>query len=79
MFRAIHRPSVQVVDMKVCRDRVILITILVLLHFGLIKNTKVKYKSISNILNLLSVPESVPHTEPVLASFVVDSLSNCKF
>ena len=41
--------------------------------------TKVEYKSISNILHLLSTPDSVPHAEPVLARLVIDSLSNCKF
>ena len=41
--------------------------------------TKAKYISISNILHLLSTPASIPGVEAVLASLVVESLSNCKF
>ena len=41
--------------------------------------TKAKYISISNILHLLSAPASIPRVEVVLASLVVESLSNCKF
>ena len=40
---------------------------------------RLQYKSISNILHLLSAPDSVPHAVPVLASFVVESESHCKF
>ena len=40
---------------------------------------KVKYISISNKLHLLSAPVSIPHVGAILASFVIDSLSNCKF
>ena len=39
--------------------------------------TKAKFISISNILHLLSAPASIPHVEAVLASLVVESLSNC--
>ena len=38
-----------------------------------------KYKSISNILLLLSAPDSIPCVDPVLASLVVESVSNCEF
>ena len=41
--------------------------------------TKDKYISISNILNLLSTPTSIPRVEVVLACLVVESSSNCKF
>ena len=37
---------------------------------------RLKYKTISNRLHLLSTPDSVPHAEPVLASLVVESLSS---
>ena len=36
---------------------------------------KAKIQSISNVLHLLSTPDSVPYAEPVLASLVVESLT----
>ena len=41
--------------------------------------TKVKYISISNILHLLSTPDSVPCAEPVLACLVAESKAIHKF
>ena len=80
MFRGIHRPSVQVVD--IIRPVGTELSQLQF-YFGpfwthKIK-TKVNYKSVSNILHLLSTPDSVPHAEPGLAILVVESRSNCKF
>ena len=39
----------------------------------------IKYISISNILHLLSAPDSVPNAEPVLACLVVESKIFCNF
>ena len=41
--------------------------------------TKTKYINISNVLQLLSTPASIPCVEAVLTSLVVVSPSNCKF
>ena len=65
---------------EACRDGVISITKFSSGPFWTCKlKPKLKYKSISNVLHLLSTPDSVPCAEPVLASLVVDSLSYCKF
>ena len=80
MCRGICRASVQAVDFKRHVGTEIL-----QLHFSSgpfwthkIK-TKAKYVSISNTHHLLSAPVSIPHVGAVLASLVVESMSNCRF
>ena len=80
MFRGIFRTSVQAVDIIGPIGTELFQLQISSGPFWTHKlKPKLKYKSISNILHLLSTLDSVPHAEPVLASLVVESESYCKF
>ena len=77
MFRGIHTLPVQVV--VIIRPVGMELSELQFFISGPFWSHKLKpkqnYKSNSNILHLLSTPDSVAHAEPVLASLVADSKS----
>ena len=80
MFGGIHRPPVQVVDIIWPVGMELLQLQFCFGPFWTHKiKTKVKYENISNILHLLSTPDSDPCAEPVLASLVVTSKCSSKF
>ena len=80
MFRGICRPPVSVVDkIRPIGTELFQLQLWSWSIWTHKIETKVKYIRISNILHLLSAPDSVPHAASVLAWLVVESKAFHKF